>query len=483
MSQNDWVMQRVLRWVGHRRCCGKRMRRVCRRTIILLIVLVAVFRYFTINHSAWRDQEVGHDAELKIAQRHLKLAYDAYAKLPLDVLPAERVINATSTKRWRLGIVRPFTTSQVDLLERRTRDWWRLAHAAPCQHARRKVDCVGDGTVELVFYYSATESAHVEHDSEFRERLLSATRDLDWIGTGRCVESVHFWSHLIKNPKADVHPDATCLAFYELMSRCSSGGEDTKLPFTHVFLMEPDVVPIRPDWLGGSLSRLTYHAVLDDSWIVGSISHDPVGDFRDYHINGNALFAVGDPAFVEGFLRDRVVPKYRRTARIPFADGCSGTSYGGFDVSFSRYLYDANMTRSEWAWIQRFLHRFRTTDVIVNMGNNQKWRPWSLLQDRGAHVALVHGKSANEVKNVWDPQDSGWWSGRSADNARGEWAEDVRAMASFLNHWFNGALWPGEHVDDTGANHWLDFPPSIFLEWVARYVQGIETDSRRLSTR
>ena len=64
----------------------------------------------------------------------------------------------------------------------------------------------------------------------------------------------------------------------------------------HAYFMESDCVPIRPDWLGYLSEQLR---VADPPWILGSAYRgDSTLTWRhSRHINGSALYAIGDRAF------------------------------------------------------------------------------------------------------------------------------------------------------------------------------------------
>lgn len=64
----------------------------------------------------------------------------------------------------------------------------------------------------------------------------------------------------------------------------------------HAFFMESDCVPIRPDWLGYLSDQLQ---VTDPPWILGSVYRGDSTLAWQYtrHINGSAVYAVGDSAF------------------------------------------------------------------------------------------------------------------------------------------------------------------------------------------
>ncbi|WP_300390905.1 hypothetical protein [Henriciella sp.] len=66
----------------------------------------------------------------------------------------------------------------------------------------------------------------------------------------------------------------------------------------HSIYLETDCVPIRADWLGAANRLLESPA---KPWISGSIylGHEALGSTETRHINGNAVYASGDPDFQE----------------------------------------------------------------------------------------------------------------------------------------------------------------------------------------
>ncbi|MGB3492751.1 MAG: hypothetical protein WBA57_08480 [Elainellaceae cyanobacterium] len=64
----------------------------------------------------------------------------------------------------------------------------------------------------------------------------------------------------------------------------------------YAFFMETDCVPIRPDWLGYLADTIK---TVPEFWIMGSAyrGQDSIDRNLARHINGNAIYAVGNPAF------------------------------------------------------------------------------------------------------------------------------------------------------------------------------------------
>jgi hypothetical protein len=143
--------------------------------------------------------------------------------------------------------------------------------------------------------------------------------------------------------------------FFETMRRVRGAGR-------HVFLMEPDCVPIRPDWLGQLLDRLE-HA---HGWIIGSVYRGRGTLDRRFmrHLNGNAIYASGDAAFQE-FLVDlegRLGALLSEDPRYAYDLA--------LEVLFTGASCDAKASDAEralWRYFQGIAHRLQPTDFIQNI--------------------------------------------------------------------------------------------------------------------
>lgn len=143
--------------------------------------------------------------------------------------------------------------------------------------------------------------------------------------------------------------------FFETMRRVRGTGR-------YVFLMEPDCVPIRPDWLGQLMDRVERA----DAWIIGSVYRGRGTLDRRFmrHLNGNAIYSAGDPAFQE-FLVDLE----RRFASLLAEDPRYAYDLA-LEVLFAKASCDAKATEEEralWRYFQSIAHRFQGTDFIQNI--------------------------------------------------------------------------------------------------------------------
>ncbi len=165
----------------------------------------------------------------------------------------------------------------------------------------------------------------------------------------------------------------------------------------YVFLMEPDCVPIRTDWLGQLMDRMER----SDAWIIGSIYRGRGTMDRRFmrHLNGNAVYAAGDPAFQE-FLVDLE----RRLGELLAEDPRYAYDLA-LEVLFSAASSDAQATEREralWRYLQPIAHRFQATDLIQNMGGHvdvQGLDPVLLdaVRDESPGTYLIHNSALARI--------------------------------------------------------------------------------------
>lgn len=138
----------------------------------------------------------------------------------------------------------------------------------------------------------------------------------------------------------------------------------------YAFFMETDCVPLRPDWLG-MLSDLVQGA--EEFWILGSPYKGQATLSRNYarHINGNAIYALGNPHFVE-FAKKWQHILDETTEKID-----SGMAYDcvlesifsrefGPDPSLPKTTF--NIQSAGWKLFQEVAPYIRYTNYVLNFG-------------------------------------------------------------------------------------------------------------------
>lgn len=129
----------------------------------------------------------------------------------------------------------------------------------------------------------------------------------------------------------------------------------------YVFLMETDCIPIRPGWL----QRLS--TIVSDSepfFVMGSAYRGTARLAKSFsrHINGNAIYAAGDPEFIS-FLDNFWEPELRKAVEL--ADRRLA-----YDCVLEAILSGAHSDVADdpiWRVWQRIAHKFRYTDFIQNL--------------------------------------------------------------------------------------------------------------------
>lgn len=129
----------------------------------------------------------------------------------------------------------------------------------------------------------------------------------------------------------------------------------------YIFLMESDCIPIRPNWLG-RLCKIV--AGPEKFFVLGSAyrGKGTLGQQYNRHINGNAVYAVGDPAF-QDFIGTFWEPELRRVVR----DVDRRIAYDCvLDMLFSSM--QSNLEGDDlWPTWQANAHRFRYSAYIQNI--------------------------------------------------------------------------------------------------------------------
>eukprot|EP00871_Galdieria_phlegrea_P005077 jgi/Galph1/5570/GphlegSOOS_G4298.1 len=277
--------------------------------------------------------------------------------------------NVTRVKsKKRLAIVIPFVFNQLGLLEFQLQYLWE--NFPPC------LSPVVSQPVDLIFHNAnSIQDGRNSHQLDQLNSIL--TYNYSWLS---CFQEILYIESDIPR-QLNVHPEGTCYMFFQLFATL-------KERYLYFQIIEPDVSPFRKDvgWINQIL-RISFDA--NDFWVKGSISVCPKGTaWKDYHINGNALYKLGDPLFEEYLQK---VKQYysRRTNRL-VSNGCSGTFYGGYDVSIFQYLY-ACQSFEEWEYVQQIIHKFSYDTTVLNYCGNV---PFNIenIRKRYPKTVLIHSK-------------------------------------------------------------------------------------------
>jgi hypothetical protein len=169
-----------------------------------------------------------------------------------------------------------------------------------------------------------------------------------------------------------------------------------------VFLMETDCEPVAADWIEKIQSICARN---EDAWIIGSpyCGASPLHWSIARHINGNALYNIGDPRFWT-FLDDEF---------WPWLNGYAATSMPdlAYDCAWETYLNRVEMEDAssyDWVRARDVLHRFRLSSFVVNIGGAAEqggeylWTREEVVK-RFPDVAVVHGPLAGSLAHRRGP--------------------------------------------------------------------------------
>lgn len=165
------------------------------------------------------------------------------------------------------------------------------------------------------------------------------------------------------------------------------------------FMMETDCVPIQPGWVQGldALCRNRPHA-----WVIGSLYRGPgqLGNNIKRHLNGNAIYAVGDLHF-RRFLDSGYLVWLKHHIETAEPDLA-------FDTAWERFALEASAEipgNAAWQITQQTYSRFVPCEEIVNIAGEAEVSgrvAWSLeaLRETFPYAVIAHGPVAAEARNL-----------------------------------------------------------------------------------
>ncbi len=171
--------------------------------------------------------------------------------------------------------------------------------------------------------------------------------------------------------------------FFDIVERFSTG-------MSHIAVIEPDAIPIRANWLSA------FEDIVSSSerfWICGS-HYRGIAQIQSFsHINGNALYNVGDLEF-RRFFRDTFLPHfYQRVQNVPSL--CYDIVVHDLFHPIFASKPDKNLSNL-WS---KIAHRFRLSEYIVDISHAMDRTAEALLTLEDVRQSypdayLVHGAIA-----------------------------------------------------------------------------------------
>ena len=260
-------------------------------------------------------------------------------------------------------LVIPFHINQIASVEENIRKW---ATYKPCAsiHALTRP--------RLIFYVSFTDDSQL---TDLNTRLSALKENFYCFSNRDKIEVVEYKLR----PEHDTHILGARLMFENCLKRNHVLFNNLK----YIFYMEPDCRPIRSNWLTAIQNEIGTTSF----WMKGAFFRGTFQFFANereylpnkYHINGNAIYNVGDKRFEE-FYFNKVRPYIQ----------LHGDSVTAYDTDLAEYIMDLR----NYIVVREVIHNFAFTEVVLNM-----WRQsYSVaeLKKLYANSFLVHGGSSSD---------------------------------------------------------------------------------------
>lgn len=153
-------------------------------------------------------------------------------------------------------------------------------------------------TISLVMYYDRdVDTAPLMRDGRTMKQYFADSWETLPEQTRSCVTGgIELLGAKIPD-ELNVHPDGPCIQQFRLHELLLGR-------YDHFFQMEPDVAPIQDYWMDEIVKESNDNEGCDRFWMKGSASRcdgrfGQIAKRRDYHINGNALYCLGNAQFTD----------------------------------------------------------------------------------------------------------------------------------------------------------------------------------------
>ncbi|GJQ08996.1 hypothetical protein GpartN1_g787.t1 [Galdieria partita] len=253
----------------------------------------------------------------------------------------------------RFAVVIPFIPKQTNRVLSNLKRW-ATSEYFPCDTL---LDTLVTESTDLVFYYDMPLD-HPSISESIQTLTLWLRKEPLQNVISSCFHNVRFISanlsaeqstnsYKMDFVKSSVKTEGTVRQFYAAVDHPSLTNT-----YRHFFYMEPDHIPIRKRWL----TAIFNDSLQGDFWMKGSLmrykprfscAFEPYRTRYLRHINGNAIYKLGDPCFIR-FL-ENVFREY---------------PYLAFDTSINFYRLDLH----HYTTYQYTAHRFQVTDVMADLG-------------------------------------------------------------------------------------------------------------------
>ncbi|KAJ3221974.1 hypothetical protein HK099_002837 [Clydaea vesicula] len=190
----------------------------------------------------------------------------------------------------KYAIVIPFTEDQEHLIFKNLKVNW-LSNK-PCNYLENghEINFPSKNKFDIIFYYN--KDLKKKSNLMFNLKLIFKHNS----HLKNCFNKIKFFDSNL-SIEEDRYPLGASRMFFKLYNEKSN--DFVKNGYSKFFLMEPDNIPCRKNWLEKLLSEFR----TNQFWMRGSIirnsnSLNGLSSFAD-HINGNSFYNIGDERFVK----------------------------------------------------------------------------------------------------------------------------------------------------------------------------------------
>eukprot|EP00658_Telonema_sp_P-2_P039455 TRINITY_DN2822_c0_g1_i9.p1 TRINITY_DN2822_c0_g1~~TRINITY_DN2822_c0_g1_i9.p1 ORF type:complete len:1003 (-),score=166.34 TRINITY_DN2822_c0_g1_i9:253-3261(-) len=298
---------------------------------------------------------------------------------PGGLEPEHHSLNRFAGWENHLAVAVPFHISQFETKLVPALARWNLSEYAPCHDVVQV-----HGRATLVFLYSGDPDVDVvSHGDTLRSGIEKLWAEL---GPARnCFRGMQIL-RLQLDPANDKYSDAPCVIFGGMLQRLREAQV-----YDHVFQMETDVLPVRPNWLEALLRETGFNQGCERYWQRGSMAHCQVHQGRlaeryDVHINGNSIWCLRDPRLWEFLER---VQSFFPPGDHSGVAGCGTAKWAEVGVDHAMYRFRRDPANFEYT--RTILHLFTYTQTVLNKCEDAYTVPTLL----GEHprTFLVHSKA------------------------------------------------------------------------------------------
>lgn len=260
----------------------------------------------------------------------------------------------------KVAILIPFTRSDLSRLQQNVDSWKKFP---PCLKAKRR------NILHLYFYYAGDYLDTDVIRDNLEAHLIPAAKATGCFATAGILTA---------NLAASGYPMGASLMFFQAMDHPAL----LDAGYTHLWYMEPDCWPCRAGWAEQVWLTARGLDTLNPSWwMSGSIlrgEQDPLRTYESWadHLNGNALYRLGNPAFTA----------FLETVQEEFSHN-PARYMGSYDLAI--YLVARNSL--SFAQYTAGKHKFVYTNLIQNY--YRKEANATLICAAEPETFFIHGRS------------------------------------------------------------------------------------------